>query len=236
MSEELIPRELLRHPDYASLLQEGGFPAVNTSFNHPTEGFDAIAIDFCDPANQPYVLRFYLRTFRTYYMAQSGISAVRENGLNQTLAIYGDCLEGEPFRLYLAMRRNDPTRIFLTLRGPKRIDFRWPESLNRHGYGVPPWMKEDLNQKFQQEFLNYETLNQIVCLFITRSELPGQEDTIRLRLDLRAICDLVNHRVSDMVFAPRNALWVPSRWTTSDRSISRNVSPACGVSPSVPQR
>ena len=80
MSEELIPRELLRHPDYASLLQEGGFPAVNTSFNHPTEGFDAIAIDFCDPANQPYVLRFYLRTFRTYYMAQSGISAVRGIG------------------------------------------------------------------------------------------------------------------------------------------------------------
>ena len=25
LSEELIPQELLRHPDYASLLQEGGF-------------------------------------------------------------------------------------------------------------------------------------------------------------------------------------------------------------------
>ena len=122
LSEELIPRELLRHPEYASFLQESRLPAVNTSFNQPTEGFDAIPIDFQDPANQSYVLRFYLRGFLSCYKAEQDIYKVKEDWPNQTVVLFRSASSRKPFQLHLELRRDDPTHIFLTLCGPKPVD------------------------------------------------------------------------------------------------------------------
>ena len=122
LTKEMIPQELLHHPDYASLTEECDLPAVNTSFNQPTEGFDAIPIDFCDPANQPYVLRFYLRGFLSCYKAEQDIYKVKEDWPNQTVVLFRSASSRKPFRLHLELRRDDPTHIFLTLGGPKPVD------------------------------------------------------------------------------------------------------------------
>lgn len=194
LSEELIPRELLRHPEYASLLQEGGFPAVNTSFNQPTEGFDAIAIDFQDPANQSYVLRFYLRDFQTRFKATASIYKATENWPNQTVEIQAFSSR-IPFRLRLAMRRDDPARIFLTLCGPKNTDTEFDVEIFEHNiphYGIPPRKRPDLNAAFQKKHLNYEILNSIIQLVKAEQVFPERKDMLHLRLDLTPICDLIS--------------------------------------------
>ena len=122
LTKEMIPQELLRHPDYASLTEACDLLAVNTSFSQPTEGFDAIPIDFCDPANQPYVLRFYLRGFLSCYKAEQDIYKVKEDWSNQTVVLFRSASSRKPFRLHLELRRDDPTHIFLTLGGPKPVD------------------------------------------------------------------------------------------------------------------
>ena len=194
LSEELIPRELLRHPEYASFLQESRLPAVNTSFNQPTEGFDAIPIDFQDPANQPYVLRFYLRGFRTRYTNRGSVSSVVEDWLNQTLEIYTDISLKIPFRLRLEIRHEDSSLLFLTLSGPKTVDDGADEVFydSHNLYHALPQIEKDLNEEFSEEFLSCEVLNKLVPLISTKSVFPKREKPVLLTVNFQGIFDLIN--------------------------------------------
>ena len=195
LTKEMIPQELRRHPDYASLTEECDLPAVNTSFNQPTEGFDAIPIDFCDPANQPYVLRFYLRGFLSCYKAEQDIYKVKEDWPNQTVVLFRSASSRKPFRLHLELRRDDPTRIFLTLGGPKPVDsgsFVGSFGLPVFHYGVLSQKATDKNKEFREQHLDYETLNAIIQLLTLEPLFPERNDALHLRLDLGPICDLIN--------------------------------------------
>ena len=196
LTKEMIPQELLRHPDYASLTEECDLPAVNTSFNQPTEGFDAIPIDFCDPANQPYVLRFYLRGFLSRYKAEHGIYKVKEDWPNQTVVLFRSASSRKPFRLHLELRRDDPTHIFLTLGGPQPADYYYDDYYRGSfeqpifHYGVPT--ETDKNKAFQEQHLDYETLNATIQLLTLEPLFPERKDALHLRLDLGPIYDLIN--------------------------------------------
>ena len=194
LTEEMIPQEVLRHPNYASLTVDSDLPAVNTSFNQPTKGFDAIPIDFCDPANQPYVLRFYLRGFLSRYKSEQGIYKVKEDWPNQTVEIQAFSSR-VPFRLLLELRRDDPARIFLTLYGPKNVDYKFDFEIlecNIPHYDIPSRKWPDLNSAFQKQYLNYEILNSIIQLVKAEPVCPERNDALHLRLDLGPICDLIN--------------------------------------------
>ena len=192
----MIPQELLRHPDYASLTEERDLPAVNTSFSQPMEGFDAIPIDFCDPANQPYVLRFYLRGFLSRYKAEQDIFKVKEDWPNQTVVLFRSASSRKPFRLHLELRRDDPTHIFLTLGGPQPADYYYDDYYRGSfeqpifHYGVPT--ETDKNKAFQEQHLDYETLNAIIKLLTLEPLFPERNDALHLRLDLGPIYDLIN--------------------------------------------
>lgn len=196
LTKEMIPQELLRHPAYASLTEERDLLAVNTSFSQPTEGFDAIPIDFCDPANQPYVLRFYLRGFLSRYKAEHGIFKVKEDWPNQTVVLFRSASSRKPFRLHLELRRDDPTHIFLTLGGPQPADdyyddyYRGSFGQPIFHYGVPT--ETDKNKAFREQHLDYETLNATIQLLTAEPLFPERKDALHLRLDLAPIYDLIN--------------------------------------------
>ena len=146
--------------------------------------------------DQPYVLRFYLRGFLSRYKAEQDIFKVKEDWPNQTVVLFRSASSRKPFRLHLELRRDDPTHIFLTLGGPQPADYYYDDyyrgSLEQpiFHYGVPT--ETDKNKAFQEQHLDYETLNATIQLLTLEPLFPERNDALHLRLDLGPIYDLIN--------------------------------------------
>ena len=83
----LVPKEIKQEQKYINLFAGGGGHSLYTSFDLPTEGFDAIDIDFMEPDNENLVKRYYNRRLEKYFRYYNDI-VITNDGITKDIQIW----------------------------------------------------------------------------------------------------------------------------------------------------
>lgn len=86
-SPVLVPKEVRHTPKYAGLFSGGGERVLHTSFDLPTDGFDAIGIDFNDIENEYLVKRYYNRRLEKYFRYYEDV-VVTKSGITNDIQVW----------------------------------------------------------------------------------------------------------------------------------------------------
>ena len=86
-SPVLVPKEIKQEQKYINLFAGGGGHFLYTSFDLPTEGFDAIDIDFMEPDNENLVKRYYNRRLEKYFRYYNDI-VITNDGITKDIQIW----------------------------------------------------------------------------------------------------------------------------------------------------
>ena len=86
-SPVLVPKEVKQTQKYIDLFAGCGGLTLYTSFDIPTEGFDAIDVDFNEPENENLVKRYYIRRLEKYFRYYDDI-VVTNDGITRDLQIW----------------------------------------------------------------------------------------------------------------------------------------------------
>lgn len=87
-SNVLIPKEVKRSPLYDKCFTSKGKLSLYTSFDLPTEGFEAIPIDFNDPENEYLVKRYYNRRLEKYFYYYDDDVVITRSGITNDLQVW----------------------------------------------------------------------------------------------------------------------------------------------------
>lgn len=86
-SPVLVPKEVKQVQKYADLCTNSGDFTLYTSFDKPTEGFDAISIDFNNPENEYLVKKYYNRRLEKYFKYYDDV-VVTKSGITDDIQVW----------------------------------------------------------------------------------------------------------------------------------------------------
>ena len=86
-SPVLVPKEVKQTQKYIDLFAGCGGLTLHTSFDLPTEGFDAIDIDFNNPDNENLIKRYYNRRLEKYFLQYDEVITT-SSGITRDLQVW----------------------------------------------------------------------------------------------------------------------------------------------------
>jgi hypothetical protein len=86
-SPVLVPKEVKQNQKYNDLFTGCGGIILYTSFDLPTEGFDAIDIDFNEPENESFVKKYYNRRLEKYFRFYNDV-VLTKSGITDDIQVW----------------------------------------------------------------------------------------------------------------------------------------------------